>query len=89
MTQTFSVPSSHISASRPEGRQLTVLSGPDIRLPDGRDTVGREWCCALRIALLSAASVTAVTLLFGGSLLLAATAAALILVSVVAAAVLI
>ncbi|WP_146176506.1 hypothetical protein [Rhodococcus sp. OK519] len=78
-----------MSPSRPEGRQLTTSSGPDTRVPDGRDTVAREWCCALRIALLSAAAVTAVTLLFGGSPLLAATAAALILLSVVAAAVLI
>ncbi|MGF7121744.1 hypothetical protein AB4Z09_27635 [Rhodococcus sp. TAF43] len=68
---------------------MTTLSEPDVRMPDDRETVAREGCCTLRIAGLSATSVTAATLLFGGSLVLAATAAALIVLCVVAAAVLI
>lgn len=52
-------------------------------------TEGRERCCTVRVAALSAGSVTATTLALGGSALLVSTAAALILFSVVVAGLLI
>lgn len=79
---------------------MTLLSPPrhhlepvgSLRAADGDDlsvTEGRERCCTVRVAALSAGSVTATTLAFGGSVLLVATAAALILFSVVVAKLLI